>query len=552
MRGSVGSRWGAKVAAFFVALGLVLAGIIAPASAETAGGEVTESEDGITVTPSRDRWWYGQQVSFEVEVVREGQPASGFVRLVREASGGTVSRVRLTDGRATIDRAPFGPGTWTLNFIHESIDPETSQWIVHFSTSLEVLVERPATPVLSPTSWYVGESHPLRFDLTGTDEPQTGVVTFETPAGDSLQAELVDGVATFPQDATGLFTSGWRYVAFQHRDAATGELVAQWRLAVNVYRKPVELTVSMPSTWQCGGTVTIPVSVSSPAGGVPEGMVKVRSETWNRLLASGGLVDGKATFTVPATSVPLGQRKIVVSFAPSTSEFDGASRTATVTVQKRPTTVAVRTADFWTYAQPRRVTVTVTSAGAMPTGTVELFWAQTGKRIGTGTLVDGKVSMVVRGKKVDAGRWRIVAKYLGTPTFAPSQRAWSQRVRMARPTVRLSLDRTRIAYNDRYDKYVYGTVTVSTPNLPEVGTLCFKQRDPSDDDDRWSWCYALGQASTRMRLADDGKKRVRIPGFILGRDDNRTGPIYLRYVFSHRNYNVRTVSSNVVDLVLYH
>lgn len=545
MRGNVSRGWGAKVAGFLVAFGLMVTGISVPASAGAATGEPTPPEEGITVTPSRDRWWYGQAVSFDVEVVRDGQPASGYVRLVRDASGGMISRVRLTDGRATLRPETLGPsGAWTLSFIHESIDPETSQWTIHFSTSLDVLVEQPATPVLSPTSWYAGASQPLRFDLTGTDEPQVGTIEFDYPFGVTHQAELVDGVATFPHDATRQFPAGWRVITFRHREAPTGDLVAEWALSATVYRKPVELAVTMPSTWQYGKTVSIPVSVVSRLGGVPEGVVNVSSS--GRRLASANLIDGRATVTVPATRLPIGRQTVGVSFVPSTDEFARASHKATVTVTRRPTTVSVRTGDVWTYAKPRRVSVTVTAAGATPTGGVELYWGGTSTRIGTGTLVDGKVSIVVKGKKVYAGRPRIVAKYLGTPTLAPSRHAWSQRIRKAQPTVRLSLSETRIRVS-RSTQHLYATVTVSTPNMPEVGHLCLRLREPSAED-RWLPClYPM----TVLGPGDDGKKRIRLSGDMIRADNNWTGPVYVKFVYHPRSPNVRTMASNAVRVVRY-
>jgi hypothetical protein len=102
--------------------------------------------------------------------------------------------------------------------------------------------------------------------------------------------------------------------------------------------------------------------------------------------------------------------------------------TATVTVTAAPPTQTAST--IKAVADPKKITkgqgfkvdATVTTTGGVPTGTVQVYKGS--KLLGTGTLVNGKVTIKIskkKAKKLKVGKNTLTAKYLGSTTVLPSQ-----------------------------------------------------------------------------------------------------------------------------------
>ncbi len=103
------------------------------------------------------------------------------------------------------------------------------------------------------------------------------------------------------------------------------------------------------------------------------------------------------------------------------------SGTDTVTVTSTPGATA---SSVEASAKPKKITkghkfkakVTVTTAGAVPAGTVEVYRGS--KLLGTGTLSGGKVTIKIsekKAKKLKVGKNTLTAKYLGSTTVKASQ-----------------------------------------------------------------------------------------------------------------------------------
>lgn len=517
-------------------LALVSTGLAVP----TAVADV--EQDSTVIAPAAERWWAGQDVTIDVDVTRDGAPGTGYVAWLEDGHAAYRWRAPLTDGRATIviPSMYLQPGRHTVEVRHletpAAVDPETGQLRYTSSDSVEFEVATPATPVLGAASWYYGDEHDLRFDLTGTDEPRDGTVgvVFEE-GGPERSATLVDGVATFALDGTEV--SGGTNLKLTHT-SPTGAHVSSWTVGVYARRKPVTVSATVPSAVRVTSQVVIPVRVTSSQG-TPEGRVYVERDM-DDILTSATLSDGRATLRFPASRLPLGNNPLVVRFN-GAPEYEQKSRSYQVDVRPRATSVAVSTGRTWTYGKGRRIAVTVSSPGATPTGRVEL-WSY-GKKLRTGTLAKGKASLYVPATRVEphgGDRQSMVVKYVGPSTFERSQRSWSQKVAEARPKVTFRMDRRSFPADWSDRRSVRATVTVTTAGLPERGRLCLWTRDPQSRHSRWAGCW-----TNWSWKVDDGRRTIRVPGVLLA---GSPGKSFIKVEYIPKDPNVRQVFSNTVTL----
>ncbi|WP_344246718.1 Ig-like domain-containing protein [Isoptericola hypogeus] len=512
-----------------LALALALTGLtVVPSSA-------AEAADSTVIAPGDQRWWTGQDIALEVSVTRDGSPGTGYVGWLEDGRGALLRHVALVDGRATvvIPSRYFSVGTHVIEARHldtsSGVDPQTGQWPYYSTDSVTIEVAEPARPVLDATSWYYGEEHQLRFDVTGTDQPREGTVTASFDDAER-SAPLVDGVATFALDGTEV--SGGENLRFTHT-SASGARVSAWSFQVMAESKPITLEADVPAVARYGSDVVVPIRVTSPLG-TPTGRVFVeRDET----LASGVLVGGKATLKFPASRLPFGKGHVAVRFN-GLPGYEQKGRSFAVDVRPRATSVAVSTPKAWTYGKSRRVSVTVSSPSGTPSGRVELW--RGGSKLRSATLTRGKASLPVSGTRVPSGRQSLVVKYVGPSTYARSQRAWTQKVVQARPVVTFRMERTSFPSSWRSTRSVAATVTVRTPGLPERGRLCIWSRNPVNFHGRWSECW-----TNWSWKVTDGKRTIRVPGRLLQGNEGRS---FLKLQYFPRNGNVRTVFSPTITL----
>ena len=103
--------------------------------------------------------------------------------------------------------------------------------------------------------------------------------------------------------------------------------------------------------------------------------------------------------------------------------------TATVTVKPAPP-LPPASSTVAALAKPKKVTkglsfkvkATVTSTSGIPTGVVQVYAGS--KRLGKGTLSNGKVKLKIskkKAKKLKVGKNTLTASYLGSATVAPSE-----------------------------------------------------------------------------------------------------------------------------------
>lgn len=531
-------RWMAAVGAMLT-LALVSTGLAVPPAVADVG------DDSTLVAPTDERWWRGQDITFEVTVTRDGVPATGDVRWLEDGWGSPFWRVPLVDGRATVvipsNAVALGRHVYEVRHVDPAagVDPATGQWPALSSDTVEIELADPARPVLDRSSWYYGDPHRLGVDLTGTDEPRDGTVSVALGDGVDRSATLRDGVAGFDLDGTELVSS--RSVTLTHT-SPSGEHVATWKLYVHAQSRPVTMTAPVPSAVRLGADVVIPVRVASSQEtpqGTPQGRVSVGRGSGD-VLASAAVTDGRATLRFPASRLPLGSNRLEVRFD-GQRRYEQKTGSGYVTVRPRATTVTVSTPTTWTYGKARRVAVKVTSPSGTPTGRVEL-WSY-GRKLRSATLSRGQASLYLSATSIkpqDGDRQHMVVKYVGPSTFERSQRAWTQKVAEARPKVTFRMDRTSFPNDWSSKRSVRATVTVKTAGLPERGKLCLWSREPYSIHTRWVGCWINWSWKV-----DDGWRTIRVPGVML---QGSGGKSYLRLQYIPRDPNVRSVFSNTITL----
>jgi 5'-nucleotidase len=179
-----------------------------------------------------------------------------------------------------------------------------------------------------------------------------------------------------------------------------------------------------------GQAGSLPVSVTAD-GGTPTGTVVVRYN--GAFIGSGQLVDGATAVTIPAKKLPVGADEVTITYFGDGSVTAG-SGTATVTVTKAAPKVA------WSrtiveYGQATTIPVKITGIGVVPTGTVELSVG--GTVIGSGTLVNGQVSVDVAAKSLDPATttYQVDVSYSGDSHVAAESGNVGLVVRKATSTV---------------------------------------------------------------------------------------------------------------------
>jgi hypothetical protein len=175
---------------------------------------------------------------------------------------------------------------------------------------------------------------------------------------------------------------------------------------------------------------------------------------------------GNRTVTVAPASGQSGSATITVTIS------DGAltaSDTFVVTVTvstSTPTTTSAPTSSLpsSTYGQSVTLTVSVSSAGGTPTGTVEFF--DNGISLGTAPLSGGSASLTTNA--IAAGTRSITAKYLGNATYtASTSTATTQTVSKATATSSMTISAVARQYSDLLTYEV--TVTGANGEAPAQG-----------------------------------------------------------------------------------
>jgi len=256
------------------------------------------------------------------------------------------------------------------------------------STSNAVtLTAPPGVPTVTVTAYSnpanYGDAIPLTANVSGSGPTPTGTVTFYDSSAQLAASQLQSGVATYTTPTS--FSVGSHSIVVQYAGDANYSPGTSPVLVLVVRKANPTVTVTpSASTILFTQPLSVSVSVSGVAGNpIPQGSVVLSGGPVNLIApvytsASVTLVNGKATFNIPAESLGTGQVQLNVNYTPNAtsaglySNFGGVS-----SILITGTTVPGMTVTPSSYAitNQQSVSVTVDVVGELPvgpTGTITL------------------------------------------------------------------------------------------------------------------------------------------------------------------------------------
>lgn len=249
------------------------------------------------------------------------------------------------------------------------------------------------------------------------------------PTDEDGRAELTLSIT--PEEAATLPLGTWSVKAFDdvlaHNVTTTFEVVAGGDDPGTPAVEPAVLALTAPPV-HAGEPVVVTATVGTASGLVPTGLVRVTESGTVRGQAA--LAGGRAVLRIGALGV--GTHALVVAYGGSSAVAAG-SATVAVRVLPAPRTATSLVATVLTrhpvLGRAVAVRAVVRAAGgAAVSGKVVL--SDHGRRIGTGTLRHGRVTVRVPARALGAGRSTVVVRFVGGDVLKASSD--TVRIRVAR------------------------------------------------------------------------------------------------------------------------
>ena len=274
----------------------------------------------------------------------------------------------------------------------------------------------PTTPIT------INQSLTISGSVTASGGTPTGSVTLSGGGYTSASQTLSSGAYSFTVPANSL-EAGSDVMTVSYSGSSTYALESgSVTVTVNVMTPTV--TVNAPSTGNTLIAVSVPVTVTGPSSGTatPTGTVSIAYGT-TYASAAETLSSGSYTFSIPASSIPTGNDKLVVTYS-GDSNYGSGTGNATVnmiTVTPVTPTVTVNLAANASAYSGQSLSVPVTVSGTSPNetypiGTVTLKSGSTA--LGTGTLSSGSTTITVAANLLSVGADTLTATYSGDTYFA--------------------------------------------------------------------------------------------------------------------------------------
>jgi hypothetical protein len=257
--------------------------------------------------------------------------------------------------------------------------------------------------------------------LTGNPTP-TGSVTLSSGSYTSAGSTLSSGSSTINIPAGSLATGTDTLTVSYTPDSISSSIYngASGTISVTVAKTSTTVTVT-PSAFSISTTqaLTVTVGVSTGSGNpMPTGSVMLTSGSYAS--AASTLSSGSATINIPVGSLVAGTDTLTVSYTPdsvSSSIYNGASGTNSVTVAKTPTTVTVTPSAF-SISTTQALTVMVGLSGGSgnptPTGSVTLT---SGSYSAQQTINSGASTFAIAEGTLSNGVNTLTASYSGDLTY---------------------------------------------------------------------------------------------------------------------------------------
>ncbi len=389
----------------------------------------------VTVTPSATQITTAETLTVTVSVApTSGNPTpTGSVTLT--SGSYTSAAATLASGSASITVASGSLATGADTLTATYTPDTTSSSIYNSSTgsgSVTVTVLQTPTVTVSPSPSTITTSQSTTVTITvaaaGGYGTPTGSVTLTSGSYTSAAATLASGSASITIPAGTLVTGSDTLTASYTPDSTSSPIYnsASGTHAITVSATKITPTVTVtPSSAQVttAEAFTVTVSVSGGSGtSTATGSVTLASGSYSSAAAT--LSGGSAIITIPAGTLTAGANTLTASYTPdanSSTVYNSASGTGSVTVTAKQTPTVTVTASPASITTAQTTTVTITVAAedgyGAPTGSVTLT---SGSYTSSATtLASGSASITISAGSLAAGTDTLTATYTPDSTSSP-------------------------------------------------------------------------------------------------------------------------------------
>jgi sugar lactone lactonase YvrE len=415
----------------------------------------------MTLTSSVNPTSVNQSTNFTATVSNAGAAATGLVSFFSNSV--LIGAAALVNGVASIPDSFPACGTYPITASYGGDLTTAAATAGPLSQAVLCNVSSTSTLTSSKNPSSVGDGVVFTATLVGTGStPPTGTVQFFSNGLLIGSATLVNGVAT---DPTYTFSAAGSYTitAVYSGDSANAPFNLGPLTQVVVNTAAMTLTSSInPSLVNQSTTFTATITTSGVA---PVGSVNFYSAG---VLIGSGTLNGAGVATLPYAFAAPGKYAITATYAgdPNTAAAKAGPLSQVVlypiTSTNNSFTSSVNPSQV---NQSTTLSLTLTSAGPTPTGTVT-FYSNVGV-ICTATVVNGVASCPV--SFTAAGTYPLTAVYSGDSATAPFTAGPLQQVVLDTSTMALtsSVNPTQVNGSTTF------TAIIATSGVPATGTVNF-------------------------------------------------------------------------------
>jgi subtilase family serine protease len=346
---------------------------------------------------------------------------------VTGSSGTPTGSVSLTSGTYTAPTGTLSGGAYTFNIPANSLATGSATLNVSYSgdatyaeatgsTSVTVTKLTP-TVAVQPDPTNVGgqtTSVNVQVTVTGTGGTPTGTATLTTGSYNSSACTLAGGGCTIGVPATNLSTGSNTLTVNYSGDSVY--VAASGSATVNVSALIPTVTVTAaPTALTTTGSTQVTVKVTG-SGATPSGTVTLSSGGYSS--GPQALASGSVTITVQGSNLAAGSDTLTANYS-GDAMYLAATGSTTVTVTQvakvAPTVTVTPASTSISAGQSLGVTVGVSGASGVPTGSVTL---SSGSYTSSAqTLSNGSASFTIPANTLAAGTDTLTATYSGDSIY---------------------------------------------------------------------------------------------------------------------------------------
>ncbi len=359
---------------------------------------VGQATTNIALATSSNPVLGGQPVTFTAVVTsnhggpNNGAPADGSIVSFRDGAV-EIGTGTLVSGAASFSTSTLSLGTHSISAVYAGGAPFTGSssaavsQVVNQNTTRTTLAASPLLSVIGQTVTFTATVTP-----SGSGTP-TGTVTFKSGSTVLGSASLNAGVASLTTSFTSVSirTAQATYAGDAGNKASTSNTL----IMATVKASSAVSLVSSANPAGYGATVIFTATVTSnnggPNGGAPSDGTSINFRDGSKILGTGTLTGGIATFAV--SNLSAAKHSINAQFAGSGAFNSSTSSSISQVINQNTTTTALAATPNPSFVgQPLKLTATViASGGGSATGTVTFKQGST--VLGTATLTGGVASI---------------------------------------------------------------------------------------------------------------------------------------------------------------